>query len=87
MQSKPVQYLSPAQYRETVAWLIWPIFIFGFVFLYLWGVAQGFPIELWVIAVTIINFVAILLAEQALPRNQTMNYLRDDQSWNDIGHG
>lgn len=73
--------------RETLAWLTWPFFILGFAWFYLWGIEQGFAPEWWVLTVTVINFFSILLVEQLLPRNRTMNALQDVQSWNDIGHG
>lgn len=76
-----------AKHRDTIAWFSWPFFILGFAWFYLWGIWQGIAMEKWVFAVTVINFFAILLAEQILPRNRQMNALSDKQSLNDIGHG
>jgi len=75
------------QHRDTLAWFSWPLYMSGFVALYLWGRAQGISTEVWVIAVTVINFFITLIFEQILPRNPEMNYLHDTQTWNDIGHG
>lgn len=75
------------KYRETIAWFSWPFFILAFAWFYLWGISRGFAMETWVLAVTVINFFTILLAEQILPRHREMNALTDKQSLNDIGHG
>jgi sterol desaturase/sphingolipid hydroxylase (fatty acid hydroxylase superfamily) len=73
--------------RDLLGWLTYPGLMVGFIALYFWGLKRGFAIETWVIAVTVINFFTMLLLEQVLPRNRAMNYLRDTQSLNDIGHG
>jgi len=73
--------------RELLGWLTYPCFMVGFSALYFWGLHRGFATETWVVFVTVINFFTSLLAEQVLPRNTQMNYLRDSQSLNDIGHG
>lgn len=75
------------RHRDALGWLTYPGFMIGFTLLYFWGLERGFAIETWVVAVTVINFFVMLLAEQVLPRNPAMNYLRDSQSLNDIGHG
>jgi ornithine lipid hydroxylase len=75
------------RHREELAWFTYPVFMVGFTWLYFWGLAAGFAVETWVVTVTVINFFTTLLVEQLLPRDRTMNYLRDGQSWNDIGHG
>jgi len=75
------------RHRETLAWFTYPVFMVGFTALYFWGLAAGFAVETWVIAVTVINFFTTLLVEQVLPRNPRMNYLHDGQALNDIGHG
>jgi len=43
--------------------------------------------ESLVISLTVVNFFSILIVEQVLPRNPEMNYLHDEQTWNDIGLG
>jgi ornithine lipid hydroxylase len=73
--------------REALGWVTYPIFMIGSIALYFWGLHAGFAMNTWVIAVTVINFFLTLLIEQILPRDRHMNYLRDGQSWNDIGHG
>lgn len=75
------------KYRNTLAWFSWPFFILGFAWFYLWGISRGIAVEQWVLAVTVINFFSILIAEQLLPRHRNMSALADTQSGNDIGHG
>jgi len=75
------------RHRELLGWFTYPAFMVGFSALYFWGLHRGFATETWVVAVTVINFFTSLLAEQVLPRDRRMNYLRDSQSLNDIGHG
>lgn len=89
MQSKDYLFQSAfiERHRDTLAWFTYPCFMLGFVALYCWGQAQGFAVDTWVVAVTVLNFLTTLLFEQLLPRNPHMNYLRDAQAWNDIGHG
>ena len=74
-------------HRDTLAWLSWPLYMGSFIALYVWGIHHGIAVDVWVISVTVINFFVTLLLEQILPRNPSMNYLDDAQSWNDIGHG
>lgn len=85
------QYLFESAFlennRELFGWLTYPCFMIGFTALYFWGLQKGYAIETWVITVTVINFFTTLLVEQLLPRNRKMNFLHDDQSLNDIGHG
>ena len=89
MPKKEYLFQSPflERHRDTLAWFTYPLFMVGFIALYFWGLARGFAVETWVIAVTVINFFSTLLFEQLVPRNKAMNYLRDSQSWNDVGHG
>ncbi len=72
--------------RDVFGCFTYPLFVLGFAAFYFWGLVLGFSVEVWVATVTVVNFFAILLAEQMLPRNKTMNYLHDKQAWNDIGH-
>ncbi|MEZ5503437.1 MAG: sterol desaturase family protein [Halioglobus sp.] len=81
------EYLFQCEFLELLGWCTYPFFMAGFIALYFWGLGRGFALEAWVVAVTVINFFVILLFEQVLPRNSSMNYLRDSQSLNDIGHG
>jgi len=75
------------RHRELLGWFTYPVFMLGFSVLYFWGLHRGFAVETWVVVVTVINFFTSLLVEQILPRDRRMNYLRDSQSLNDIGHG
>jgi sterol desaturase/sphingolipid hydroxylase (fatty acid hydroxylase superfamily) len=87
MNSARLQIPWVNRHRDTLAWLSWPLYMSGFVALYLWGIRRGIATDTWVIAVTVINFFITLLIEQILPRDPAMNYLDDRQSWNDVGHG
>lgn len=52
-----------------------------------WGFAADVPVTTLVPALTVTNFLAIVILEQLLPRRPDANLLRDRQSLNDAGHG
>jgi sterol desaturase/sphingolipid hydroxylase (fatty acid hydroxylase superfamily) len=79
--------MQKSRLRARLAWLSFPVMMGGFVALAAWGLARGFDPARWGIALTLANFFTIVALERVLPRNPRMDLFRDDQAWNDVGHG
>jgi sterol desaturase/sphingolipid hydroxylase (fatty acid hydroxylase superfamily) len=74
-------------HARPIAWLTWPAFMTLFMGSSWWCFRAGFDPEVWIPALTTLNFLVILGLEQVLPRRPEMNTLRDWQSINDALHG
>ena len=73
--------------RTQLAYLTYPVFMGGFMWL-AWTCSQrGFDPGVWIPGLTALSFVVILGLEQVLPLRRETSTLRDWQSLNDIGHG
>ena len=73
--------------RSSAAWLVWPFFMATFMGTSWWCLQSGFDLEIWIPALTTVNFFVLLGLEQVLPRRPEMSTLRDWQSINDALHG
>jgi sterol desaturase/sphingolipid hydroxylase (fatty acid hydroxylase superfamily) len=75
------------QQQSRLAYLTYPVFMGCFMGLS-WGcLRRGLDPEVWIPALTALNFFVILALEQLFPRRPAMNTLRDWQSINDALHG
>jgi len=77
--------LNTSTFRTNAAWFVLPVVMLFSVVGAEWGLARGFSLGVWGLAVTVANLAAIGLLEQVLPLRAGTGLFRDRQSWNDIG--
>ena len=62
----------------------YPIILFGFLGFAAYCISQGYDESIWVPIVSVSHFFILVILEQLIPRNPSMNLFGDKQSINDI---